>query len=848
MSGSSPAKANRRILVIDDNCAIHEDFRKILGEPDAADAVLLADELAIFGTPHATPFDIDAAAQGEEGLRKVEQSLAEGRPYAVAFVDVRMPPGWDGIETTKRIWQVCPDLQIVICTAYADCSWSEMQEEIEPGDRLLILKKPFDTIEVLQLANALSEKWWLLQESRLKVEDLESLVRHRTAELEESREAALRTMEEAVRHRLEAEQANEDLRKEVAERARLEGQFREQASLLDKARDAIFVRDLGHRITYWNKSAERLYGWTPGEALGSSAAELLHKDPAAFQSACEVLLQTGEWVGELRKTSKGGQNLVIEGHWTLVQDSAGEPKSVLVINTDITARKAAEEALRMQGRVVESMSEGVTVCSDHGVISFSNAACEVMFGYEDREMTGLHISALYQGTPAEGQEIVRQMAEQVQARGMWTGELNGRKKDGTPLIIRTRASVLEFDGKKAFITLFEDITGRKAMEAQFLRSQRMESVGRLSSGIAHDLNNILTPILMAAFMLRQQLPPDELEQALDTIETSTRRGADLIKQLLTFGRGGGKARAVVRPDAIFRDVIKMIESTFPKNIALNSMIPDDCWPVMGDATQLHQLLLNLCVNARDAMTRGGTLTLSMQNVRVDESFASMTPHAKPGPFLLLQVSDTGEGIPPEIIDKIFDPFFTTKETGKGTGIGLSTAMGIIESHHGFLNLRSQVKTGTTFEIYLPAAPGAEEVESVTPPAGTRSGRGELILVVEDEPGIREVTEKTLLGNGYKVVTAGDGMDGIIAYCQHRDDIKAVLTDIVMPSMDGVTMTRILKKMDPSLKIVASSGIGSIGAREQKAAELSSLGVETFLSKPYSAEVILSALGKVFESC
>jgi PAS domain S-box-containing protein len=587
---------------------------------------------------------------------------------------------------------------------------------------LLILKKPFDTIEVLQLANALTEKWQLLQESKLQLDDLERLVRERTSELEESRKSALEMMEDAVRSREKAERAYEELTREAARRLKLEAQFREQASLLDKARDAIMVRDLDHRITYWNKSAERLYGWTAAEALGRSAVELLHKDPAAFARAWGVVMSTGEWMGELQNTSREGRELIVEGHWTLVRDSEGRPQSVLAINTDVTEKKQ--------------------------------------------------------------------------------------------------------------------------IEAQFLRSQRMESVGRLSSGIAHDLNNILTPILLSAYMLRQEVSPDEMEKSLSTIETSTQRGADLIKQLLTFGRGSGGAGAVIQPDSLVQEVVKIVEGTFPKNITIAFRAQKDGWPVTGDATQLHQVLLNLCVNARDAMTEGGALSLSTENVRLDESNAAMSPEAKAGPYVLLRVSDTGEGIPPHIVDRIFDPFFTTKENGKGTGLGLSTVLGIVRNHRGFVCLRSREGDGTTFDVYLPAAPGAVEATIAAALPAAPKGCGETILVVDDEPGIRDVTEKTLRAHGYSVLTAADGTEGIALYCQRHSEIKAVLTDVMMPCMDGMTMARILKGINPSLRIVASSGIGSAGNREEKVRELHAMGVKTFLTKPYTADVILTAIGEV----
>lgn len=835
------SQLNRRILVIDDNHAIHDDFRKILGVQDAEDAALREAEARIFGGRAEMLFEIDTASQGEEGLRKVAQAMAEGRPYAMAFVDVRMPPGWDGIETTQRIWQICPDLQIVICTAFADCSWDEMRTKFDSLDRLLILKKPFDTVEILQMANALTQKWLLLQESRLKLGGLEQMVWERTRELEESQAAAVNMMGEAVRNAEKAEQAVAELRREMAERSKLEEKFREQASLLDKTREAILVHELDSRITYWNKGAELIYGWDAQEAVGQSA-ELLCMNADAFLHASEQVTQTGEWTGELRQRSKDGRNLIIEGHWTLVRDDAGQPRSILAINTDITARKHADEAIQMQGRVLESMTEGVVVCDETGSILFSNAACNTMFGYETGELSGQHFSVLKSSTPDEGRREVDGMLDALQSRGIWAGEINSRKKDGMAFTTRMKISIVDTTGARSFVVVVEDVTEKKNMEAQFLRSQRLESVGRLSSGIAHDMNNILTPILLSSFMLRRPLPGEDFDKLVGNIETSAQRGAALIKQLLTLGCEPGGQRKVVSTATLVDDMMQIMQGTFPKNINLTCRVAADIWPVTGDPTQLHQVLLNLCVNARDAMPLGGALVLTVENIRFDESYAAMSAGIKPGPYVTLRVSDTGEGIPQDIMDKIFDPFFTTKETGKGTGLGLSTVMGIAKSHNGFVNVRSLVGSGTTFEVCLPAVPDGTMEPATRTLAAPPRGQGETILVVDDEPNIRDVVRRTLTGHGYRVLTAGDGTEAVVLFTEHREQIKAVLTDIMMPFMDGVTMVRTMRKMAPGVKIVASTGMGSARGREDKTAALHTLGVRTLLTKPYTADEVLNTIG------
>lgn len=330
---------HQRVLVIDDNRAIHEDFRKVLGGPDGIDAEMQQEEALLFGARQAGGFEIDSAYQGEEGLQRVKAAIEEGRPYSVAFVDFRMPPGWDGIQTTKHLWKVCPELQIVICTAYAECSWHEVLEEINAGDRLLILKKPFDAIEVLQLTNALTEKWRLAQESRSKMANLDQLVAERTADLETARVAAMGMMEEALRTRERERLVCEDLRHQMAHARKLEAKLMEKASLLDMAGDAILVCDAERRITYLNKSAEGLYGWTTIEKVGRPLSDLQQGPASVLDQAWQEAMRAGQWFGELPQTSKGGRQFVVDARWSLVRDAAGNPKGILAIYTDVAERK-----------------------------------------------------------------------------------------------------------------------------------------------------------------------------------------------------------------------------------------------------------------------------------------------------------------------------------------------------------------------------------------------------------------------------------------------------------------------------------------------------------------------------
>jgi PAS domain S-box-containing protein len=499
----------------------------------------------------------------------------------------------------------------------------------------------------------------------------------------------------------------------ITTRKQADEKIREQAALLDAAHEAICVKDLDERILYWNKGAERMFGWRASEALGRNAVELLYGDrnTTAYHKAKGVLMERGEWQGELRKRTKDGRDLTVEVRWTLMRDAQNRPRTILAIDTDVSEKRS--------------------------------------------------------------------------------------------------------------------------LEAQVLRSQRVESLGTLASGIAHDLNNILAPILMSSTMLAEMIRDDaESAAMIGTINSSAQRGADIVKQILTFARGVQGERIPIHPQQLAKDVLKMARETFPRAITIRADLPKDLWPVTGDATQLHQVLLNLFVNARDAIGHSGTIKLSAENVMMDDGLAASHPGVKPGPHVKFEVSDTGSGIPPEIVEKIFDPFFTTKEPGKGTGLGLSTVIGIVKSHNGCVTVYSERGKGTKFHVYLPATP-TEATDAV---ADQREklprGQGQLVLVVDDEEPIRKVVDRMLTRHGYRVVTAADGAEGMAVFAQHRDEVRVVLTDLMMPNLDGVSLVRALRKVNSKVPVIAASGLGS-GTTPGREDELKALGVEHRLGKPYS---------------
>jgi CheY-like chemotaxis protein len=297
-------------------------------------------------------------------------------------------------------------------------------------------------------------------------------------------------------------------------------------------------------------------------------------------------------------------------------------------------------------------------------------------------------------------------------------------------------------------------------------------------------------------------------------------------------------RTLVQPKHLINEIKQVVRETFPKTIQVSQEIAPDLWMIKGDATQLHQVMMNLCVNARDAMPNGGKLTISATNFIVDENYAQMHLDASNGSYVMISVADTGMGISPEILDRVFEPFFTTKELGKGTGLGLSTVLGIVKSHGGFINVQSDINKGSNFQVYIPAQEINETQQEVE--VDFPKGEGELILVVDDEDSIRDITKKSLESYNYKAITASDGIEAIALYAERRDEISVVLTDIIMPVMDGLTTIRTLQKINPQVKIIAVSGLIS----NDKINTITEIGIKAFLSKPYTAKQLLQTIGNV----
>ncbi len=507
---------------------------------------------------------------------------------------------------------------------------------------------------------------------------------------------------------------------DVTEQKRSEEQIREQAALLDKAQDAILVRDLEHRIIYWNKSAERIFGWTSEEAVGRNSIDFVaKKDGVRFLDALKTVLAKGECSGELHQATKAGGEVVVESRWTLVHDPDGHPKAILALSTDITEKKR--------------------------------------------------------------------------------------------------------------------------LEAQFLRAQRLESIGTLASGIAHDLNNILAPIMMSVNLLQETVGDETSAKLLETLRCSAQRGADMVKQILSFTRGQDGTPTIINLKHLINEVAKIVRETFPRKIEIKTNTRKDLWPILADTTQIHQVLMNLTVNARDAMPDGGTLTIQAENVQLGSDSPELPVNAKPGPYLVLSVSDTGTGIPPEIMQKIWEPFFTMKPQGQGTGLGLSTVVNIVKAHDGFIRTQSEVGKGTCFRIHLPAAEAPLKASGQEQAPTFPVGNGEKILVIDDERAFQEITKAIFSKHGYRVLTANDGTEAVAIFARHKDDIDLVMTDMIMPYLDGPATINALRRLDPEVPIIAASGMSE---SEKVTEQLTRI---TFLQKPFTTEKLLTAVAQALHS-
>jgi len=507
------------------------------------------------------------------------------------------------------------------------------------------------------------------------------------------------------------------------------------------------------------------------------------------------------------------------------------------LQSEIEMRKKAESQVREQARLLDLAHDAIIVQDLDGAIQYWNRGAERIHGWTAAEAVGRHINEMLLLEPAS----YRAARAVVRQTGYWEGEVAASTKAGQKILLQENWTlVLDAQEEPASIMVISsDVTEKRRLQTQTLRLQRLESIGTLAGGIAHDLNNMLTPLLMSVQVLQKKISTDDEGKMLAALQTNVLRGARLVKQILTFGRGVKGERMAVSPGRVVQELEQLVRDTFPKSVQLEVRLPKLPWTITGDATQIHQVLLNLCVNARDAMSGGGKITIEVENIELDANYARRNVEARPGAYVLIKVADNGMGIPKAIQSRIFEPFFTTKESGQGTGLGLSTSYTITKNHGGFITCYSEPGNGSAFKVYLPAEPGAlSPATGPTEQSDLPRGRNELVLIVDDEPMIREFALTTLESFGYRILTAADGAEGVAVYRAHQEEIAVVIMDMWMPVMDGPAAVRALKAIDPRILIIGTSGLGRISSEKMDA------GLADFIAKPYTTGSLLRGLDRV----
>ncbi|XGV97937.1 MAG: PAS domain S-box protein [Leptolyngbya sp. BL-A-14] len=632
-------------------------------------------------------------------------------------------------------------------------------------------------------------------------------------------------------------------RRELLERERTEAELRESEAryrlLFEHNPQPMWVYDLETlEFLTVNQAAIKHYGYAREEFLGMTIADIRpERDRERLRQVVDTIAFEQTYFGVWKHLKRDGSMIDVEvvAHAITFE---GRQAALALIN-DITERLKTEQTIREQAALLDIASDAIFVRTlDHRILYWYQGA-ERIYGWRAADAIGQNAVELLQEEPNQVAVIV----ETLLHRGLWQGEMHKVTQAGQPITVEARWTLVYDDAGQplAILVVSSDITQKKQLEAQFYHAQRLESLGTLTSGIAHDLNNVLTPILTIAQLIRMKEVTLNTEalQLVQILEDSAKRGASMVKQILTFTRGTAGDRKPMDVAPVIQEVITVIRQTFPKTIQIREDLGDSPLRlVSADSTHLHQVLMNLCVNARDAMPQGGVLTLTVQNCTVDALFAQMHLDARIGDYVLLTITDTGMGIAPAVRDRMFDPFFTTKALNQGTGLGLSTVLGIVKSYDGFLQVVSEVGKGTQMQVYLPAIEG-QTLESHSTDL-LPQGKGALILIVDDDHAVQRINRSLLEEHHYKTLAASDGIEAIAVYAQYQKDIKVVLLDVMMPNMDGITVVQTLKRMNPTVKILAISGLPSNQAAVLKA------GANIFLAKPYTIEALLKKLDNLIK--
>ncbi len=662
--------------------------------------------------------------------------------------------------------------------------------------------------------------------------------------------------------------------REASEKTQQESRLRLLDTCLSKIDDIVMItevapqRDSGPRIVYVNDAFEKITGYTRAEALGQSPRFLQgpETDMDEMSRVRQRLERREPITTTLAHYKKNGEKFYNEMAIVPVDDDSGRHTNWVSIQRDVTERHRTEAKLKQFSENLESLvveRSGALAESEARFRQMAEAMEEVFWLYDLNLKRWIYVSPAYekiwnqtvqslQEKPGSWLESIHPEDRHRVEKTMFSGGGGAEKfqiefritrpDQGTRWVRLTGYGVKNKapdSGRIAGSAV--DVTAQKDILNQLNRTQRLESIGHLASGIAHDLNNALAPMMLANELIRAEYP--KAEKYVSMIESSAKRSADMVRQLLTFARGYGGEKKPLKPGKLLKEMATILSGTFPKNIQLVYQFKPDSNMIEGDATQLHQVLLNLCVNARDAMPNGGVLTLKSDIMEVDAVYAAAYTDAKPGRYVTWRVKDTGVGIPADVIDRIFDPFFSTKGPDQGTGLGLATVQGIVRSHGGFLRVYSTPGQGSLFTIYLPvmdmSATDTEFLSKKVP--AVFLGNGELILIVDDEANVRQISKAVLESMNFKVITANDGTEGLLQVVAHRNDLRLIITDQHMPHLDGMGFVRVVKHLLPEAAVVVTSGRMDEGLD----VEFQKLGVKIFLNKPFTHDKLAAALKTVF---
>jgi two-component system cell cycle sensor histidine kinase/response regulator CckA len=615
-------------------------------------------------------------------------------------------------------------------------------------------------------------------------------------------------------------------------------------AIFENAREGILQSTPDGQITTANPAMARILGYESADELMRAAPNMrsFYVD-GAKRTELQRLLQEHTAVvdHEIQWRRKDGCLIWVSVAIQAVRDEQGAQRYEGTVK-DITKLKHAEEALRESEERYRLLFESnplPMLLFDPETLRFLavNESIVQHYGYSREEFLTMTIKDLYR---KEDIPALLKCVHEAGSKLKIVSEWQHRRKDGTIIQVEAISSPLVFGGRNTRLVLATDITEKKLLEEKFLHAQRLESIGMLAAGIAHDLNNVLAPIMLAAPMLRANASTPRDLRILDTLEQNAARGAGLVKQILGFAHSSTGELRPTQVGHLVQDIINIVEETFPRSIQLQQEIDPDLWLVQGNPVRIHQVLLNLCVNARDAMPQGGTLYIKASNRRLDGEQARALPGAQPGAWLIVEFSDTGTGIAPGVLARIWDPFFTTKGAEKGTGLGLSTVRGIVASHRGFITVDTQEGHGTTFRVFLPATDEKSEDNSVAPVVAVPIGNSELILVVDDNDAIRETVIAILTKHNYRVLSASDGVEAVSFLTAHQTEIALIITDVDIPYLGGAALTRIAAQLCPDLRLLVISGLSN-DEKDGSPLEAAKKLAHACLLKPFAPEVLLETV-------